>query len=105
MVITTQKKTFNLNLNLFTTAPNPKTKRNGGAHDKLCATQRQTGLLSQNSTVENPAQIDEANDALSDQEDDAFDLDDRIQWLRDEYDVELVRDGVRLSRPCEANTF
>lgn len=43
-------------------------------------------------------QIDEA-------EDDAFDLDDMIQWLRGEYDVELMRDGARLNRPYEANAF
>ena len=47
------------------------------------------------------AQINEANDALSDQEDDTFDLDNMTQWLRDEYDVKLMRDGACLNRPCE----
>ena len=50
-------------------------------------------------------QIDEGNDALSDQEDDAFDLDDMIQWLRDEYIVKLMCEGACLNRPGEANTF
>ena len=44
-------------------------------------------------------------DTLSDQEDDAHELDNMIQWLRDEYDVELMRDGAHLNHPCEANTF
>lgn len=44
------------------------------------------------------AQMDEASDPLSDQEDDMFDLDNMIQWLRDEYDVELMCDGACLAK-------
>ena len=45
-----------------------------------------------------PAMGPQIDDALSDQEDEALELDDMIQWLRDEYD-ELMRGGVHLNHP------
>jgi len=55
----------------------------------------------------NHPQVDEGDEAHSDNEDEGLELDDLIQWIRDEYDVEVMRDGAHLNHPItfRANTF